>query len=332
MLTQTIVSTKGTRQWQGIPAIERAAGGRLWVSFFSGGHQEPDVANCILLTTSDDDGATWREPEVAVPSRNNTRAFDPCLWHAPDGRLWMFYNLATQTEPRGWVCARTTDHSDAAQPVWSEGREIPLDVPYAFRLNKPTVLASGRWLLPVTWARAFPAEKWFHFDASHLQGVAISDDAGATWRFTGELAAPKWALENMIVERRDGTLWMLIRTGAGELWQSLSDDGGDAWSAPEPAGIVNPGARYFIRRLASGRLLLINTPQPKERTSLYATLSDDDGRTWSAGLLIDDREKISYPDAIEAAPGLIYMVNDRDRYGPGEIQFSRFEEADVLGL
>ena len=58
-----VISTKQTRQWQGIPAIERAANGRLWCAFFSGGPKEPDPDNQILLSTSEDDGISWTVPK-----------------------------------------------------------------------------------------------------------------------------------------------------------------------------------------------------------------------------------------------------------------------------
>ena len=43
----------------------------------------------------------------------------------------------------------------------------------------------------------------------------ISTDQGKTWKLHGAITAPPWALENMVVELRDGRLWTLIRTGSG---------------------------------------------------------------------------------------------------------------------
>jgi len=59
-MQRRLVSTKENRRWQGIPAIERAANGRLWCAFFSGGPKEPDPDNVILITTSKDDDALQR--------------------------------------------------------------------------------------------------------------------------------------------------------------------------------------------------------------------------------------------------------------------------------
>ncbi len=312
--------------WRGIPGIERASNGRLWATFYTGGPKEPDADNVIVLRTSDDDGVAWSEPEVIVAPSGATRAYDPCLWHDPAGRLWLFYNHANVEEGVFDLWAMTTQDAGVANPVWSRPRRIEVDVPFAFRMNKPCVLDDGTWLLPVTWADTTP-NGWFPRE-TQLQGAAVSTDMGASWTLHGAVDAPPWALENMMVQLRDGRVWMLIRTGVGVLWQSFSEDGGLTWSTGEPTGIVNPGTRFFIGRLASGRLLLINTPHPTQRTGLFATLSDpDDEMVFSGGLELDPREHVSYPDAVQASDGRVFSVHDRDRYGAGEILLRVFEEA-----
>jgi predicted neuraminidase len=332
----TTIATKGARRWAGIPTITRAPNGRLWAAFFSGGPKEPDIANHILLTTSDDDGRRWSAPTIIVDPPGPTRAYDPCLWHDPQGRMWLFYNRASLETGDFAVWAMVAPDAGVAVPVWAEHRRIDLGVPFAFRLNKPTVLDDGAWLLPVTWARQAPAG-WFAGD-QQLQGVARSDDAGATWALHGAVEAPAWALENMIVAPQGsanphnpaGPLTMLIRTGSGVIWRSTSADGGRTWSAVGPTELVNPGARFFIRRTASGRLLLINTPRADARTTLVATLSEpDDDWTFRRLLLLDPRPNVSYPDAVQAPDGTIYAVHDHDRGGSGEIVLNVFTEDEL---
>ena len=331
MLRKAVVSSKGPRQWQGIPSIERAAEGRLWCAFFTGRTHEPHPDNCIVLTTSADGGETWEEPRTLIDPPGVTRVFDPCLWHDPAGRLWLFYNRANLEEPDHSLWAVTTTGSASASPEWSAPQRIDVGAPFAFRLNKPTLLASGAWLLPVTWARQAPGD-WFAGDRQ-LQGVAISTDQGRSWALHGAVEAPPWALENIVLERTDGSLLMLVRTGAGVLWQSRSGDGGLTWTPATPTGIVNPGVRFFLRRSASGRVLLINTPDPQARTTMYAYLSDrDDGTGWGPGLLIDERPNVSYPDAVQAPDGTIHMVHDCDRQGVGQILYRSFGEEDILAL
>jgi predicted neuraminidase len=324
-----IIATKGPRQWQGIPGIARAPNGRLWCTFYSGGPKEPHPDNHILVTTSADDGRTWSAPEVAVALEGPARAYDPTLWHDPHGRLWLIYNRADREAPDFSVWAVTTAASGAADPTWSAPVPIALDVPFAFRMNKPTVCADGTWVLPVTWAPDLPGG-WFP-RGTQRQGVARSTDGGAHWTLHGAVEAPPWALESMVVERRDGALWMLIRTGAGVLWESLSTDGGCHWTEGAPTRIVNPGTRFFIRRLASGRLLLINTFHAERRLGLDACVSDPgDDRRFSRCLRLDDRQPVSYPDAVQAPDGRIYAVHDYDRRGTGEIVLSIFRESEIL--
>ena len=92
-----------------------------------------------------------------------------------------------------------------------------------------------------------------------------------------------------------------------------------------------PTARFFMRRLLSGNLLLVKhtPPQGKKRSHLTAYLSDDDGQTWSGGLLVDERNGVSYPDGIQAPDGTVYLIYDHSRTGDKEILMAAFAEEDV---
>ncbi|MBQ8952582.1 MAG: exo-alpha-sialidase, partial [Clostridia bacterium] len=144
--------------------------------------------------------------------------------------------------------------------------------------------------------------------------------------------------EHMLVELKDGRLWLLARTTYG-IGQAFSADGGRAWTDAGPSGHSGPNARFFIRRLASGRLLLVNhvnptcTTDPKNwnrRDNLMAMLSEDEGRTWIGGLMLDTRGGISYPDGVQAADGDIYLIYDYSRYDRRQILMAVFSEEDVL--
>lgn len=316
------------RLWQGIPGLERTAGGRLYVTWFTGGPREPDQANRVLLAYSDDEGRTISEPmALGVPGEDGTRCFDPAVWIDPRGRLWFFFNRGNRKLARHDVRVRVCDAPDAPEPAFGEERRIDLDTPYAFRMNKPTVLSSGAWVLPVTHAPN-PVHDWFAGE-SQLQGGAVSTDEGRTWELHGAVKAPHWALENMVVELKDGRLWMLIRTGSGVLWESHSSDHGQSWGEGRPTAIANPGSRFFIRRLASGNLLLVNHHRFSGRSHLSARCSRDEGQSWCEGLLLDERNGVSYPDGIQSRDGEIGIVYDRDRHGDGDILMARFFEEDV---
>jgi hypothetical protein len=190
-------------------------------------------------------------------------------------------------------------------------------------LNKPTVLRSGEWLLPTCIWRDERSSR-----------VIASTDEGVTWELRGSARIPRRedrnGDENMIVERKDGSLWMLVRTGYG-MGESVSRDRGRTWSDVARASISHAEARFFIRRLQSGRLLLVrhNAPDITQRSHLTAFLSDDDGRTWSKGLMIDERGGVSYPDGIEGQPGEIRLIYDYLRTRYGQILMTVVSEREV---
>ena len=324
------------RMFQGIPAIERAPGGRLWAAWYGGGITE-NRDNYVMLVTSDDDGDTWSGIQMIVDpdGPGPVRAFDPCLWLDPTGRLWLFWGQCDtdfrDAEDRTWnrapgsgirkTWAMVTSDPDSASPQWTE----PHCVFDGVTMNKPIALSDGRWLAC--------ASLWFAEDSA---GVVESTDQGATWNRIGVAMArdaeTRTFDEHMVVERRDGALWMLVRTKYG-IGESVSTDGGRTWSEVAPSAIAHTASRFFIGRLASGNLLLIkHGPIDADvgRSQLAAYVSSDDGATWQGGLMLDERKGVSYPDATQAPDGTIYAIHDFDRYGEKRILLSRFTEDDVV--
>lgn len=322
----------GTRHhvWQGIPGLERTAKGRVFSSWFTGGPKEPSPENLVLLCYSDDQAKTFTPPQIMAEPKSGTRCFDPTLWLDPKGRLWYIFNRGNKDTAVHDVHARICDDPDASPPVFGSEFRVGYEGPYAFRMNKPTVLSTGEWIMPVTHATE-PVLSWFA-GPKQLQGVGISTDEGKTWQLHGALKAPEWALECMITELKDGRLWLLTRTGGGFLWESHSSDKGRTWTEAKASTIPNPGSRFFIRRLASGNLLLVNHHgfSGKTRSHLTAQISTDDGHTWNNGLLLDERSGVSYPDGVQDHDGLIWITYDHDRQGVGEILLAKFREEDVI--
>ncbi len=322
-----------TRLFQGIPGIARAANGRLWATWYAGGENEGPYNYCTLVT-SGDDGTTWSEVKLVIDPPGDVRAFDPCLWHDPTGKLWFFWAQGfSHWDGRSGVWAITTAESGEAEPEWSEPRRICDGI----MMNKPTVLRSGEWLLPVAiWA--FDArvmkDEYAHDIAENTgSNVWLSRDQGETFEFLGRSDVDERQCdEHMLVERNDGSLWMLVRTRTG-LGEAVSTDGGKTWTERHVAETVThiPHARFFIRRLNSGKLLFVKhaPPDQKSRSHLTAYLSDDDGMTWYGGLMIDERMSVSYPDAMQAPDGTIYLIYDWERTRAKEILMATFTEEDV---
>jgi predicted neuraminidase len=137
--------------------------------------------------------------------------------------------------------------------------------------------------------------------------------------------------EHMVVERLDQSLWMWVRTAYG-IGESTSNDRGRTWTPGQPTQVPHVNSRFYLRRLLSGRLLAVthNPPDGKTRSHLVARLSDDDGRTWQGGLMIDERRGVSYPDGVQGPDGTIYLIYDYQRKADKKILMATFAEENVL--
>jgi hypothetical protein len=293
-----------------------------------------------VLATSDDDGETWSSPRLVVDAHSKDLPAERSvlvgnLWTDPLGRLWLIFDQSMDMfDGRAGVWVAVCENPDAKEPSWSKPRRIW----HGVTLNKPTVLSTGEWMLPISLDQrlGFRQFKGCFKELDPLRGanVFVSIDKGETWSRRGcvQFPNPDWH-EHMIVERKDESLWMLARTAKG-IVQSTSTDTGKTWSKPSFPAIKHPVARFHVRRLASGRILLIKHGKTIDshegRSMLTAWLSEDEGKTWHGGLMLDERKGISYPDGFQASDGTIYISYDRNRSTDGEILLARFTEADIL--
>ncbi len=317
--------------------IDRTPGGRLWACWVAGGDSPKAF---FVLATSDDNGENWSKPRLVIDTHSPDLPMDRStlvgnLWTDPLGRLWLFFDQSMQMfDGRGGVWATVCANPDADTPEWSK----PTRIWHGVTLNKPTVLSNGEWMLPISLDErgGLHEFKGCFRDLDPLRGanVFVSKDQGTSWTRRGmaNFPNPDWH-EHMIVERQDGTLWMLARTRKG-IMESTSTDMGVTWSQPTLSQIKHPVARFHIRRLASGRLLLVKHGDQlgthTGREQLSAWLSEDDGKTWKGGLVLDERKGISYPDGFQAPDGTLFISYDRNRAKDGEILLARFTEEDVL--
>lgn len=328
--------------------IAVASNGRLWASWDSGDYGEGQE-NFILLATSGDGGHTWSEPKMIIDPP--FRASYSMVWIDPNGRMWFVFNIwpirsavedqvgmrerfddirsfnhfiHTYNFRAAQMWAITTDNPGDENPEWSSPRLIATEV--ALHMNEPTVLSDGTWVWPTAPLRKddFPLRPLF------------SSDEGETFHFRGHVEIPQeeWnAFENQVVERKDGSLWLLtrIRSGIGE---SISHDQGKTWTPiRNPDNIAHTTSRLYISRLQSGNLLLVKHGDIMERgrrENLKAFISKDDGKTWQGGFMIDERLGVTYPDGTQDKDGLIYVLYDYDRHGAKEILMAVFTEEDVL--
>jgi hypothetical protein len=314
--------------------VEITASGRLWATWYAGGITEgPD--NYCVLATSADQGKTWSDPVQVIDPPGRVRAYDPTLWIDPLGRLWWFWAQCYSRENnniydgRAGVWAVVADNAD--DPHWG----TPFRLANGVMMNKPTVLSNGDWAFPTAvWNDLGGGKTMPGLEPEKFSSITVSSDKGKTFARRGGADVEFRSFdEHMVVERRDGQLWMLVRTHYG-IGQSVSRDGGKTWTRGCDALLGGPCSRFFIRRLRSSRLLLINhivdVENPRARKDMTAYLSDDDGKTWQGGLLLDERDAVSYPDGTQDRDGNIWIVYDHARYKGGNILLARFREEDIM--
>ena len=325
-----------SRWWQGCPSILRTPKGRLFAGWYSGGFREPDPGNYNLLVRSDDDGWNWSKPELVIPGNpaENALAIDIQLWLDPLERMWLFITrrlyggerrLTDEDHLEVW--AAVCDDPDAEKLQWHEPRKIT----QGFLRTQPTVLSNGDWLLC--------SYDW----SSPNYRYSRSRDKGETWERCegGKRIFPYVGKElsnfdeGMILERKDHSLLFLARTQYPVLARSVCTDlEGQQWTDGELTSLLNASSRFFLRRLNSGRILLIRNNSAGSRLELCATLSEDEGETWKYSLTLDpgsaDDRCVSYPDAVEAPDGRIFIVYDCGRATVKEIRMAQITEADIM--
>lgn len=327
--------TAENRIWQGISSIEVTKKGRIFVTFYSGYIKE-HFGNYVLLIKSDDDGKTYSEPIAVAYKDEYHRCYDPVLWIDPLGRLWFIWALM----PANGVYASICDDPDADELKWSEPRKIGEDV----MMCRPTVLSTGEWLFPMAvWRRGLVPHIWPETRIPDCETGAFvykTSDNGETFtKLGGTRIEGRSFDEHMTLELPDGRIRLFARTGYG-IGASDSYDRGKTWGPSFNTGYGGPCSRFHITRLSSGRVLLINHYNYTSRNNLYAMLSEDDGKTWRYKFLLDERNEVSYPDAIERN-GYIYITYDRERGGflgsyaaayskAREILVAKIKEEDII--
>ena len=344
------VYARRNRLHEGIPSIAvDPKTGRLWATWYGGASNSEDSNNYVVLATSADKGATWREALIYDPDGEGPwRAFDCEVWVSPDGKLRWFWS-ERKVKLRGSLNQPDTPqllgvyagHSDPDAIKTDRLMMMTLDAdrdpiaPFAapreigkgVMMCKPIVAKNGEWVLPVS--------HWYQEESAKL---LFSSDGGATFRLSeGGATMPKqWRTfdEHCVVEMADGTFRIWARTNRG-CRTSATPDRGRTWTPETTANFGFPATRTTVRRLKSGRILLVKHGNDVKsngggRNCLTAFLSDDEAQTWKGGLVLDPRKGGSYCDVDQAPDGTIYAIWDFGRTTTRDIHFARFSEDDIL--
>jgi len=119
------------------------------------------------------------------------------------------------------------------------------------------------------------------------------------------------------VQLENGEVLVLIRTqgtleesGKMKMIQTVSTNGMTKWSPPETLKAV--GAPPHLLRLSSGKIVCVYGCREPRIWGQYAIISEDDGKTWSEPLIVDNDAiegwDLGYPASIELDDGKILTV------------------------
>ncbi|MBP7706163.1 MAG: exo-alpha-sialidase [Candidatus Aminicenantes bacterium] len=222
------------------------------------------------------------------------------------------------------------------------GRQVVVDREPGRYLGHPTtvLLEDGRTMIAV-------------YPQGHGRGPIVmkrSGDGGLTW--SERLPVPEnWAtsLETPTVHRvvgRDGTKRLIVWSGLYPARLSVSEDDGTAWTPLAPAGewggIVVMSALVERKPFGSGRYLAMFhddgrffAKEPRQESpvvfTLYKTMSDDGGRTWSFPEAVHRSSEVHLcePGIIRSPDGrtLAALLRENSRTRNSFVVFSRDEGA-----
>ena len=295
------------RIFQGCPQVEISEGGRLWATWFGSNVQAERAPyhkdQFSVISTSADDGKTWKEVFVFDPSELlGGGASDPMLWKDPKGNIrfiglrnidfkgkdefassaWEFTMLDPENEHTAWTAPRLLGNKNIS-------------------VMKPLIFPDGTIMRSMDDFKLVgkPDKVRIRFLKEDVDGKPI---------FVSEFPVDNDAVfaEQMPIIRKDGSLFTFYRARKGQKFAE-SFDGGKTWNLggyyPMQFSI---NTKCILKTLPSGRVLLVaNDVQMKEengkkiyyytdengkerelekhktaRTRMTAYLSDDDGKTF----------------------------------------------------
>jgi len=275
---------------------------------------------------SSDEGRTWDSAPLFAEPAKFTVSSERALLRTREGVVisaWM--NLAERSQPKDWRWGeKDVSWKDFVLPTYScrstdDGKTwetpVKLSDPWCGCIHSLIQMKSGRIVLvgqeiipqwrhaTVMWASDDLGQSWQRGDVLDY-GVGTHDHAGS--------------IEGSVIERKDGTLYLLLRTEAGFLWEATSRDG-LKWDGLKQTAIKSVTCCPQMARLSDGRIALLwNAPprhNPKSgssRVELSLAFSEDETATWSKPVIVAANYasggRVSYPYLYERKPGELWIT------------------------
>jgi Neuraminidase (sialidase) len=258
--------------------------------------------SAIARIYSDDQGLTWSQPEVVVPTGKYQNIMSVTLLRLASGRIARFYAVK-KTMLRD--CHPVIQLSSDEGQTWTEPKLVT-EAPGYFVLNNDRVIQtkSGRLIVPLGYHRTMGAtDDWKSWDPRAIAIWYYSDDEGTTWKeadtwWTLPAVTTSGLQEPGVVELPDGSIYSWFRTDQGAQWESFSTDNGVTWTAPRATQLKSPVSPASIKQVPGTKTLMVvfndhsgKVAKPKEakqRAPQAVAFSTDGGKTWGPSQLIED--------------------------------------------
>lgn len=262
-------------------------------SRFTGKSSSDFGSSDLAARWSADGGATWTpEDKIVVKNEAATNVMSVSLLRLRSGKIALFYARKNSIAD----CIPMMRTSDDEGKTWSSAVTCITDQPGYYVLNNARIiqLPGGRLLMPValhnTEAKGLTHEELEKkFNNYGILYCYYSDDEGKTWKRSRKLEVPEsvMAQEPGLIELRNGSVMMYIRTDAGMQYASYSADKGKSWTAAAPSNIPSPlSPATIVRDPKTGNLVLVWNNfgvmglKYGKRTPFNIAVSDNEGQTW----------------------------------------------------
>ena len=280
--------------------------GSLLASWFGGLDEGDDSVE--IWTARKAPGGAWSAP-VAVTDYPEIPTWNPVLFR--DGhRVWLFFKIGPN--PREWIGAYRT--SDDEGQTWSPVVYLPAGQLGPIK-NKPIRLSNGDVLAGTSVEAGYrgdtprdaPYRSWATW-------VERTPNGGQTWSIHGPITVPGepfGVIQPTLWEASDGSVKMLMRSTQriGAVCEATSHDGGKTWSPARPTALPHPNSGLDAVKLRDGRVVLVYNHTEQGRSPLHMAVSSDDGKTWSAPMVIEEGPgEYSYQAVIQTRDGMIHIT------------------------
>jgi len=239
-------------------------------------------------------------------SSDYQQASGPPKWEFQDNIVLIPKNIAAKTKE--WIAGQsvpaTGPLAEYAKRLTGHAEDEYFSRMGWFTRTHPLQLPSGRILVPM------------YSDGYSFGIMAISDDGGVTW--TGsEPIVGAGSIQPSVVRKNDGTLVAYLRDNGPAPKRahiSYSKDDGVSWTFARDTDIPNPGTSIEVVRLRDGNWVAVYNDLERNRHSLVAALSDDEGATWKWKRHLDGNpanevnRQYHYPAVIQAKDGDIHVT------------------------